>query len=172
MKSTLLLFALVAFSCSCHVMKKLDDEVHIRQRTPMGDSLPKLDSLLIVANGNSAMRQISEEIIPIFQKHLQSRGVQTSRVFHSYSEGRVNEQEFDNRNYSYTLWIYEQDRRGQMMEDKPHLVPFAIKLTNNQNSSNIWIATSVINSMVTKKFYKERYAGILTLLFRANGLVR
>jgi hypothetical protein len=169
--TVILLIALYLTSCS-NAMKKLDDNVYIFQRTPFGASLPRIDSLLIVTNGNSAAQRIADEIIPFFQDRLQKRGVQSSTMFFSYSNGRVNEDDFDNKRYTYTLWIYEQDRRGQRLEHVPHLVPLAIKLTNNQNEENIWIATSIVNSSITKKFYREKYAGMLALLFRANGLTK
>jgi hypothetical protein len=159
--AVIILTALYLTSCS-NVMKKLDDNVYIFQRTPFGGSLPRIDSLLIVTNGNSAAQRIADEIIPFFQDRLQKRGVQSSTMFFS----------FDNKRYTYTLWIYEQDRRGQKMEHVPHLVPLAIKLTNNQNEENIWIATSIVNSSITRKFYREKYAGMLALLFRANGLTK
>lgn len=150
----------------------MNDQVFIQQRTSMRLPLPRIDSLLIVANGSSATRQIMDEIIPFFQEDLQQRGVNSKSMFVSYTDRRINEQEFDNRKYTYTLWIYEQDRKMQQLENYVHLIPLAIKLTDNSSTENIWIATSIINSLVRKRFYKERYAGTLALLFRANGLIK
>ena len=75
-------------------------------------------------------------------------------------------------NYDYTLWIYEQDRSLQKLERYDYLVPLAMKLTDNRTSDNIWIATSLYNDYVRKKFYKERYAGALVLILRANGIIK
>ncbi len=155
----------------CQAMKKLDDQVFILQRSSMSVPLPRIDSLLIVANGTSATEQIAEEFISLFQDHLNKKGVHSQRLFVSYTSQRINEENFDNRRYNYTLWIYEQDRKMQLLQDYDHLVPLAIKLTNNSNSENIWIATSIVNNLVRKKFYREKYAGMLILLFRANGLL-
>ena len=168
----LILYAAICLFCSCNVMKKMDDMVFIQQRTPMPRDLPHIDSLLIVANGNSATQQIMDDIIPLFQQSLQQRGVVSQSVFVSYTDRHINEQEFDNRKYSYVLWIYEQDRKMQQLENYAHLIPLAIKLTDINNEKNIWIATSIINNLVKKKFYKEKYAGTLALLLRANGFVK
>ena len=77
-----------------------------------------------------------------------------------------------NRNYAYTLWIYEQDRTLQKLDGYDYLVPLAMKLTDNRTSDNVWIATSIFNDIVKKKFYKEKYAGTLMLIFRANGIIK
>jgi len=167
-----ILYAAICLLCGCNVMKKMDDMVFIQQRTPMPKNLPHIDSILIVANGNSATEQIMDDIIPLFQQSLQQRGVVSQSVFVSYTDRHINEQEFDNRKYSYVLWIYEQDRKMQQLENYAHLIPLAIKLTDINNEKNIWIATSIINNLVKKKFYKEKYAGTLALLLRANGFVR
>lgn len=168
----LLIIGVLIFCAGCNVMKKLEDQVYIQQRTSMLQPLPVLDSLLIVANGNSATRRIMDDIIPLFQESLQKRGINSHRLFVSYTDGRINEDEFNNRNYTYTLWIYEQDRHLQQLDNDEHLVPLAIKLTDNSSDQNIWIATSIVNNLVKKKFYREKYAGTLALLFRANGLVK
>ena len=158
--------------CSCNVMKKMQDQVFIQQRTSMPTVFPDIDSILIVANGSSATQKIMDDIIPLFQESLLQRGINSQSIFVSYKDGRINEEEFDNRNYTYVLWIYEQDRKMQRLENFTYLIPLAIKLTDNSNSENIWIATSIINNMVKKKFYKEKYAGMLALVLRANGLIR
>ena len=75
-------------------------------------------------------------------------------------------------NYAYTLWIYEQDKTLQKLDGYDYLVPLAMKLTDNRTSDNVWIGTSVFNGIVKKKFYKEKYAGTLLLIFRANGIVK
>lgn len=164
--------AIIFFLFSCNVVKKLDDHVFIQQRTPMPKVFPEIDSILIVANGNSATQRIMDDIIPLFQENLMLRGINSQSVFVSYTDGRINEEEFDNRNFTYVLWIYEQDRTLQRLENYTHLIPIAIKLTDNSNAENIWIATSIINNLVKKKFYKEKYAGMLALVLRANGLIR
>ena len=156
---------------SCNVMKKMADSVYIQQRTPAVDDA-FLDSLLIVGNGNSATQRIMEDVIPYFIERLKQKGIKSTSVFVSYSNRRINEAEFDNRNYAYTLWIYEQDRHMQRLDEYNFLVPLAMKLTDNRTSDNVWIATSIFNDVVKKKFYKERYAGTLELLFRASGFVK
>ena len=60
----------------------------------------------------------------------------------------------------------------QRLDEYNFLVPLAMKLTDNRTSDNVWIATSIFNDVVKKKFYKERYAGTLELLFRASGFVK
>jgi hypothetical protein len=60
----------------------------------------------------------------------------------------------------------------QRLDDYNYLVPLAMKLTDNRTSDNVWIATSIFNDVVKKRFYKERYAGTLVLLFRASGFVK
>lgn len=161
----------IILTASCQIVKKLDDQVYIQQRSKIDTRKPQIDSLLIVTNGTSAMQRISEDFIALFQDYLNKKGVHSERVFFSYAGNRVNEDNFDNRRYSYTLWIYEQDRKLQLLDNYLHLVPIAIKLTNNTNDENIWIATSIVNSTVRKKWYREKYAGTLILLFKANGLI-
>ena len=155
----------------CKAMKKMADQVYINQRSTINFTAPRIDSLLIVTSGTSATQQISEDFISLFQQYLKDRGVPSQRLFVSYSGNRIDEAQFDNRNYSYTLWIYEQDRKMQLLDSYDHLVPLAIKLTDNRNSKNVWIANSIINNMVRNKFYRERYAGMLVIIFRANGLL-
>jgi len=164
--------ALIALLCSCQAVKRMADSVYIHQRTPASDDTELMDSLLIVGNGNSATQRIMEDVMPYFIERLKQRGIQSTSVFVSYSNKRINEAEFDNRNYAYTLWIYEQDRSLQKLDDYNYLVPLAMKLTDNRTSDNVWIATSIFNDVVKKKFYKERYAGTLVLLFRASGFVK
>src|SRR6185503_6702249 len=171
MKNYLLIPAILCI-CSCNVMKKMTDSVYIQQRTPAANDAEKLDSLLIVGNGNSATQRIMEDVMPFFIERLKERGISSTSIFVSYSNQRINEAEFDNRNYAYTLWIYEQDRALQKLDNYNYLVPLAMKLTNNRTSDNVWIATSIFNDVVKKKFYKERYAGTLVLLFRASGFVK
>jgi len=156
---------------SCNVMKRMADNVYIQQRTSAVDNA-FLDSLLIVGNGNSATQRIMEDVIPYFIERLKQRGIKSTSVFVSYSNRRINEAEFDNKNYAYTLWVYEQDRHLQRLDEYNFLVPLAMKLTDNRTSDNVWIATSIFNDVVKKKFYKERYAGTLELLFRASGFVK
>jgi hypothetical protein len=172
MKSNLLIPVLAFLLCSCNAMKKLEDGVYIQQRTSLNKDCPQVDSILIVANGNSATKRIMEDVMPYFTDGLKKRGVNTTSVFVSYSDKRINESEFNKRNYAYTLWIYEQDRTLQKMDGYEYLVPLAMKLTDNRTSDNVWIATSVFNDFVKKKFYKERYAGTLMLIFRANGIIK
>ena len=168
-----ILFLLLAFLlCNCNVMKKLEDSVYIQQRTSLNKAYPRIDSLLIVANGNSATQRIMEDVIPTFTEALKKRGVTSTSVFVSYNDRRIDEAEFNNRNYSFTFWIYEQDRSLQKLDGYDYLVPLAMKLTDNRTSDNVWIATSVFNDIVKKKFYKEKYAGMLVLLFRANGIIK
>jgi hypothetical protein len=162
----------IYFFAGCNAMKKLRDEVFIQQRTTLNEPSPRVDSLLIVANGNSATQRIMDDIIPLFRENLNKRRISSSALFVSYSEQRIDETQFDNRNYTYTLWIYEQDRKMQQLEGYEYLVPLAMKLTDNRNDVNIWIATSIVNNIIRKKFYRERYAGTLALLFRANGFIK
>lgn len=168
----LILYTAVCLLCSCNVVKKMDDQVFIMQRTPMPDEFPLIDSILIVANGNSATQQIMDDIIPIFQQNLTERGVTSRSIFVPYNERHINEKEFDNGSYSYILWIYEQDRKLQQLEKYMHLTPLAIKVTDINNEKNIWIATSIFNNLIKKKFYKEKYAGTLAFILRANGIVK
>lgn len=156
----------------CNALKKLQDEVYIQQRTPLDKPYPKVDSILIVANGNSATQRIMEEVIPLFVDRLKKRGVASTSIFVSYSDQRINEATFDNRKYSYTFWIYEQNKKMQQLDGYDYLVPLAMKLTDNKNADNVWIATSIYNNMVKKPYYRERYAGTLMFLFRANGMVQ
>jgi len=172
MKSSLLIPILALLLCSCNVMKKLEDGVYIHQRTSLNKDYPQLDSILIVANGNSATKRIMEDVMPYFTEGLKERGVNTTSIFVSYTDKRIDESEFNKRNYAYTLWIYEQDRTLQKLDGYDHLVPLAMKLTDNRTSDNVWIATSVFNNYVKKKFYKERYAGTLMLILRANGIIK
>ena len=162
----------IAFLCSCNVMKKMADSIYIQQRTPAKQDAASMDSLLIVGNGNSATQRIMEDVMPLFRERLKQRGINSTTVFISYSQQKINEAQFDNRNYAYTLWIYEQDRSMQQLGEYNYLVPLAMKLTDNRTSDNVWIATSIFNDLVKKKFYKERYAGTLVLLFRASGFVK
>ena len=172
MKKCILILTAALFLSSCNMMKKLQDGVYIKQRTSMNNDYPQVDSLLIVANGNSATKRLMEDVMPFFTESLKKRGVNAVSVFVSYSEKRINESEFNNRNYAYTLWIYEQDRTMQKLDGYEYLVPLAMKLTDNRTADNIWIATSIFNDIIKKKFYKERYAGTLVLLFRANGIIK
>jgi hypothetical protein len=171
MKSYLYIMTIVLL-CGCNAMKKLEDSVYIQQRTSLNKDYPRVDSLLIVANGNSATRRFMEDVIPHFSEGLKKRGIQSTIVFIPYSDQRINEAEFDKQNYAYTLWIYEQDRALQKLDKYEWLVPFAMKVTDNRTSDNVWIATSIFNDIIKKRFYKEKYAGMLVVLFRANGLVR
>lgn len=167
-----LLIPAILLLCSCGMMKKMADSVYIQQRTPAKNDAEALDSLLIVGNGNSATQRIMEDVMPLFIERLKERGIASTSIFISYSNRKINESEFDNRNYAHTLWIYEQDRSLQNLGEYNYLVPLAMKLTDNRTSDNIWIATSIFNDLVKKKFYKERYAGTLVLLFRASGFVK
>lgn len=172
MKKHILIPTVALLLSSCNMMKKLQDGVYIQQRTSMNKDYPQVDSLLIVANGNSATKRIMEDVMPFFTEGLKKRGINTISVFVSYNDKRINEAEFNNRNYGYTLWIYEQDRTMQKLDGYDYLVPLAMKLTDNKTSDNVWIATSIFNDIVKKRFYKERYAGTLVLLFRANGIIK
>jgi len=172
MKSSLLILFPAILLFSCHTMKKLNDGIYIQQRTSVNKDYPQLDSILIVANGNSATKRIMDDVMPIFTDDLKKRGVNTTSVFVSYTDKRINESEFNKMNYTYTLWIYEQDRALQKLDGYDYLVPLAMKLTDNRTSDNVWIATSVFNDIVKKKFYKEKYAGTLLLIFRANGIIK
>ena len=172
MKSCILIPVLAFLLCSCNVMKKLEDGIYIQQRTSANKDYPQVDSLLIVANGNSATQRIMEDVMSLFIDGLKKRGVNTFSVFVSYTDKRIDESEFNKRNYAYTLWIYEQDRALQKLDGYDYLVPLAMKLTDNRTSDNVWIATSIFNDIIKKRFYKERYAGTLMLLFRANGIVK
>ena len=153
-------------------MKKLEDGVYIQQRTSINKEYPQIDSVLIVANGNSATQRIMEDVMPYFTEGLKQRGVNTASIFVSYTDKKIDEAAFNKRNYAYTLWIYEQDKTLQKLDGYDRLVPLAMKLTDNRTSDNVWIATSVFNDYVKKKFYKERYAGTLILILRANGIVK
>ena len=172
MKNYFLILTVALLLCSCNVMKKLEDSIYIQQRTSMNKDYPQVDSLLIVANGNSATQRIMEDVMPLFTEGLKKRGINSFSVFISYTDKRINEAEFDNKNYAYTLWIYEQDRAMQKLDGYDFLVPLAMKLTDNRTSDNVWIATSIFNDIVKKRFYKEKYAGMLVLLFRVNGIVK
>ena len=172
MKRSLLILLPAILLFSCHTMKKMEDSVIIQQRTSANKDYPQVDSILIVANGNSATKRIMEDVMPYFTEGLKERGVNTTSIFISYTDKRIDESEFNKRNYAYTLWIYEQDRTLQKLDGYDHLVPLAMKLTDNRTSDNVWIATSVFNNYVKKKFYKERYAGTLMLILRANGIIK
>ena len=167
-----LLIAAVVVCCGCNIMKKLEDGVYIHQRTSLNKDYPKVDSLLIVANGNSATRRFMEDVMPYFTEGLKKRGITSTTVFVSYTDERIDESAFNKQDYNYTLWIYEQDRTLQKLDGYEYLVPFAMKLTDNRTSDNVWIATSIFNDFVRKKFYKERYAGMLVVLLRANGIIK
>jgi len=171
MKSCFFIVVLGLALCSCNSMKMLNDSVYIHQRTPVNPALSQVDSLLIVANGNSATQRIMEDVIPMFRESLKEKGVNSSLVFVSYTDHRIDEFGFDRRNYKYTLWIYEQDRKMQQLDDYEYLVPLAMKITDNQSDEIVWIATSIFNDIIRKKFYKERYAGTLVLLLKANGFI-
>ena len=153
MKNCILISAASLLLSSCNMMKKLQDGVYIQQRTSMNKDYPQVDSLLIVANGNSATKRIMEDVMPFFTEGLKKRGINTVSVFVSYNDQKINEAEFNNRNYAYTLWIYEQDRAMQKLDGYNYLVPLAMKLTDNKTSDNVWIATSIFNDIVKKKFY-------------------
>ncbi len=172
MKNGILISVAVLLLSGCKTMKTLDDGIYIQQRTSLNKDYPQVDSLLIVANGNSSMQRIMEDVMPLFTEGLKKRGINSASVFVSYTDKRIVETEFNNRNYAYTLWIYEQDRAMQKLEGYDYLVPLAMKLTDNRTADNVWIATSIFNDVVKKKFYKEKYAGTLVLLFRANGLIK
>ena len=172
MKKALLIPIALVLLTSCHMMKKLEDGVYIQQRTSLNKDYPQVDSLLIVANGNSATRRIMEDVMPYFTESLKQRGINSKAVFVAYTDERINEAEFNNRNYSFTLWIYEQDRAMQKLDGYDFLVPLAMKITDNRTSENFWIATSIFNDIVKKRFYKEKYAGTLMILLRANGIIK
>src|SRR5688572_2613719 len=110
MKNCILISAAAVLLSSCNMMKKLQDGIYIQQRTSMNKDYPQVDSLLIVANGNSATQRIMEDVMPFFTEGLKKSGINTVSVFVSYNDQRINEAEFNNRNFAYTLWIYEQDR--------------------------------------------------------------
>lgn len=172
MKNCVLISAAALLLSSCNVMKRMEDSVHIKQRTSMNKDYPQIDSLLIVGNGNSATQRIMEEVMPYFTEGLRKRGINSVSVFVPYADKRINEAEFNKGSYAYTLWIYEQDRKMQQLDGYDYLVPLAMKLTDNKTADNVWIATSIFNDIVKKKFYKEKYAGTLVLLFRANGIIK
>jgi len=172
MKNTLLIPVLAILLCGCNAIKRLEDSVYIQQRTSLNKDYPQVDSILIVANGNSATQRIMEDVMPYFTDGLKRRGVSTTSVFIPYTEKRIDESVFNTRNYAYTLWIYEQDKTLQRLDGQDHLVPLAMKLTDNRTDDNLWIATCVFNDSVKKTFYKERYAGTLVLLLRANGIIK
>ena len=172
MKSRILIPVVALLLSSCNMTKKMQDGVYIQQRTSINKDYPQVDSILIVANGNSATKRIMEDVMPYFTDGLKKRGVNTISVFVSYADKRIDESAFNKRNYAYTLWIYEQDRALQKMDGYDYLVPLAMKLTDNRTSDNVWIATSIFNDFIKKKFYKERYAGTLMLIFRANGIIK
>lgn len=172
MKNCFFILPIALFLCGCKTMKKLEDGIYIQQRTSMNQDYPRFDSLLIVANGNSATQRIMEDVMPYFTDRLKKRGINSTSVFVSYTDKRINEAEFNNRNYTYTLWIYEQDRTLQNLEGYDFLVPLAMKVTDNRTADNVWIATSLYNDIIKKRFYKEKYAGTLVFLFRANGMIK
>lgn len=172
MKNCVLISAAILLFSSCNMMKKMEDSVYIQQRTSMNKDYPQIDSLLIVGNGNSATQRIMEDVMPFFTEGLRKRGINSVSIFVPYADKRINEAEFNKMNYTYTLWIYEQDRTMQKLDGYEYLVPLAMKLTDNKTADNVWIATSVFNDIVKKKFYNEKYAGTLVLLFRANGIIK
>lgn len=172
MKRGIFISAIILLLYSCKSVRRLEDRVFIQQRTSMNQDYPRVDSLLIVANGNSATQRIMEEVMPYFTEGLKKRGISSTSVFISYNDKRINEAEFNNRNYNFTLWIYEQDRTLQNLDGYEFLVPLAMKVTDNRTADNVWIATSIYNDVVRKRFYKEKYAGTLVLLFRANGMIQ
>ncbi len=172
MKKILLIPTALLLLTSCNVMKKLEDGVYIQQRTSVNKDYPQVDSLLIVANGNSQTRRIMEDVMPYFTEGLKKRGIKSTAVFVAYNDQRINETAFNNRNYAYTLWIYEQDRSLQKLDGYDFLVPLAMKLTDNRTSENFWIATSIFNDIVKKRYYKEKYAGTLMIILRANGIIK
>ena len=172
MNKCVFISAAILLLSSCNMMKKMEDSVYIQQRTSMNKDYPEIDSLLIVGNGNSATQRIMDDVMPFFAEGLRKRGIHSFSVFISYADQRINEAEFNKMNYAYTLWIYEQDRTMQKLDGHDHLVPLAMKLTDNKTADNVWIATSIFNDIVKKKFYNEKYAGTLVLLFRANGLIK
>ena len=139
MKSSLLIPILALLLCSCNVMKKLEDGVYIHQRTSLNKDYPQLDSILIVANGNSATKRIMEDVMPYFTDGLKERGVNTTSIFISYTDKRIDESEFNKRNYAYTLWIYEQDRTLQKLDGYDHFDPLAMKLTDNRPLQSFYI---------------------------------
>ena len=172
MRNCILISTASLLLSSCNVMKKAEDGIYIQQRTSINKDYPQVDSLLIVANGNSATQRIMEDVMPYFTEGLKKRGINSTTIFVSYTDKRINETEFNNRNYAHTLWIYEQDKSLQKLEGYDYLVPLAMKLTDNRTADNVWIATSIFNDVVKKKFYKEKYAGTLMLLLRANGIIK
>lgn len=172
MRCWILIIVLGLLLGSCNAMKKLQDEVFIQQRTPLDKPYPRVDSILIVANGNSATQRIVEDVLPLFSERLKKRGVASTTLFIPYSVQRINEAVFDNRKYTYTLWIYEQNKKMQQLENYDYLVPLAMKLTDNKTTDNVWIATSIYNNLVRKPYYREKYAGTLMFLFRANGMIQ
>lgn len=157
---------------SCNETKKLSDGIYIQQRSSMSKEYPLVDSLLIVGNGNAATQRIMDDVMSLFMENLEKRGIKTSSVFVAYSDKRVDEASFNKRNYTYTLWIYEQDRKMQRLEEYTYMIPLAMKITDNRTDDNIWIATSVFNDFVRKKIYKERYANTLISLLKINGLIK
>src|SRR6187397_2598706 len=99
MKSGSLILLPAILLLGCHTMKKLNDGIYIQQRTSVNKDYPQLDSILIVANGNSATKRIMEDVMPYFTNSLKERGVNTTSLFVSYSENRIDESKFNKRNY-------------------------------------------------------------------------
>src|SRR6187397_1885689 len=91
MKSNLLIPVLAFLLCSCNAMKKLEDGVYIQQRTPVNKDYPQVDSILIVANGNSPTKRIMEDVMRYFADGLKKRGINTVSVFISYNDQKINE---------------------------------------------------------------------------------
>ena len=172
MRNIILISTASLLLSGCNVTRKMEDGIYIQQRTSINKDYPPVDSLLIVANGNSATQRIMEDVMPYFTDGLKKRGINSTTIFVSYTDKRINETEFNKRNYAHTLWIYEQDKSLQKLDGYDYLVPLAMKLTDNRTSDNVWIATSIFNDVVKKKFYKEKYAGTLMLLLRANGIIK
>jgi len=172
LKKLIIIPVLALLLSACNAMKKMADGVYIQQRTSANKDYPRVDSLLIVGSGNSATQRIMEDVIPFFTDGLKKRGINTVSVFVSYADKKINEIEFNKKNYAYTLWIYEQDRSLQKLDGYDYLVPLAMKLTDNKTADNVWIATSIFNDYIRKRYYKEKYAGTLVLLFRANGIIK
>jgi hypothetical protein len=81
MKSSLLIPLLAILLFSCHTMKKLNDGIYIQQRTSVNKDYPQLDSILIVANGNSATKRIMDDVMPIFTDDLKKKRRQYDLCF-------------------------------------------------------------------------------------------
>ena len=86
MKSRILIPVVALLFCSCNMTKKMQDGVYIQQRTSLNKDYPQIDSILIVANGNSATKRIMEDVMPYFTDGLKERGVNTTSIFVSYTK--------------------------------------------------------------------------------------